>query len=126
MTPEAITQLVQTGQLTHKQAIDLFSALYGASLPSSALRYPCEQCGQLVSHDQAHSYQVNACMPGDGRVAGFQCAALQHFACSESCARALTIKCLDEHMLPQAQARRAQADAAAIAASENAGSQNGE
>jgi hypothetical protein len=121
MTPQEITAAVQQGSVTHRQAIAIFAALHGASLPSSALMLPCEACGTPFPFSEAHSYLVWAPMPGHSAVAGFQCEQEQHYGCSEACGVALAQRCLSEHILPAAQAKRAAAQRAQAAANQRAG-----
>lgn len=121
-SPADLTQMVQAGQLSHRQAIAIFAAVYGQSLPSSALRLPCENCGNFFPLSEAHSYLVWAPHPGHAAVMGFQCDDLQHYGCCEACGRALALRCLDEHILPAARAKR-QAVGTALAAAQGTAAQ---
>lgn len=107
MTPDEITRAVVSRSMTHQTAIQVFSALYGKTRPTSELRLPCELCGDLAPFSDMHSYLVWAPMPGDARVPGFQPECVQHYGCSEACAVQLAHTCLSEHVLPVARARRA-------------------
>lgn len=107
MTPEQITAAVQQREMSHQTAIQVFSALYGKTRSSDELLLPCEACGSLAPFGQMHSYLVWAPMPGDARVPGFQPECIQHYGCSEACGVTLANRCLSEHVIPAARARRA-------------------
>lgn len=104
MTPEDITAAVQTGSLTHEQAIGVYSALYGRTPDAPPLALPCEQCGAVTPLSHIVSYKLWVAMPGHPAVAGFDEHA-QHYCCSQDCARAQVIACLDTHLRPEAERR---------------------
>lgn len=114
MTPEEITALVQTGGLTHQQAIHVHSALYGANPDAPVLHLPCEQCGRVTPLSHVVSYKLWVAMPGHPAVAGFD-GHDQHFCCSHDCAEAQVAACLRGHLRPEAERRVSQAEAQAQA-----------
>ena len=108
MSPEQITTLVQTGGLSHQQAIHIYAALYGRAPDAPVLVLPCEQCGALTPLSHVVSYKLWVAMPGHPAIAGFD-EHDQHFCCSHDCARAQIVACFDGHLRPEAERRVAQA-----------------
>ena len=107
MSPDQLTLAIQSGSMTHQQAIQVYSALYGQRPDAPALSLPCEQCGAVKPLAEIVSYKLWVAMPGHGAVAGFD-EHDQHFCCSHDCARAALLACFDGHLRPEAE-RRVQA-----------------
>ncbi len=107
MTPDDLTAFVLSGRLTHRQAIAVYSALYGAqgAQPEApALTLPCEHCGTLTPLSHMVSYKLWTPMAGHPAVAGYD-EHDQHLACSQDCAEQLVANCLAFHLRPEAERR---------------------